>query len=137
MEQRVGIELEVAALPGIPYEVWIYSRCDAESAQKNERLRHDTIALEVVNGRIVSRPETPAHRTFSEGPRLTSFSGSALVDGYVWLGGWSDRNLNNQEDPVVVQFDDNSSPKLRLIPYEGPLRIGEIRLIPQGGDRPQ
>ena len=130
-----GIDLWVPALAGVPYRIWMRTRCDAND-KDSRRLLHDNIVLSIPSGRVVSRPRNPPNRIFPEGPQLTSFSGSGGADGYVWVGGWADRNLSEQNEAVTVVFDQPGLQHLRIITYEGPLRIDTIRLVTEGGTQP-
>lgn len=121
-----GIELVVPALAGVAYHCWIRTRCDA-SGHGPTRLRHDTVALQIDDGRIINRPPVSDGRTFPEGDQLASFSGSAASDGYVWIGGYVDGHVAEQDQAVTIVFDQSGLQRLRLITYEGPLRIDAIQ----------
>ena len=133
--QETGIDIAIPALAGVRYRCWIRYKCDA-SGTTQERLKHDTIVLQLLDGSIVSRPKIPESRKFPEGQTLASFSGAGAETGYTWVGGWADRTIHTQKDAVTIEFERSGIQRLRILAYEGPLRIDSIRLVPENGEDP-
>jgi hypothetical protein len=122
--QSLGfVEFAFRADPGKEYHVWIRGACMAAQ----DRSAHDMVLLIAPGGRF-------SRSYFQVGPtgeHEHSFNGYGLRAGYAWVGGNSDRGADGVEQdvvPVSLRFARGGEQKLRIYPWETPMRIDAVWL---------
>jgi hypothetical protein len=129
---RDYVEFAFLAEAGLTYHVWVRGRCMAAK----DPIIHDgvtVVALEATYGNDPRPPDFPDQLG-------TAFQGYSHQRGYWWIGGDADPGpdgIAKDIAPRTIQFKRPGIQRLRVFPFEAPVRIDAIRLSATQRSRPQ
>lgn len=116
----------------VTYHVWIRGRCTATERQGVR----DAVTLFPLQARVVRYGTWPV---VPERPGL-GFNGFSHEKAYWWIGGDADTDgpggSRRDTVPTSLRFDRSGLQRVRLIPFEGPIRIDALWLSASQETRP-